>query len=161
MNKIAGLLILLVLAMSSCIKMEDISVKGVEDISVKSMSNVGMSISVENRSRRTINIEAARIKLDNGSKPVVTLQLKDRAVIQKRATTSVDMNWAVKFDNPLGALAMISSLKRSLNQMTVSGEIVVKSGWVKKKIELNAVPLSQILSTFGVQTDDIIKSLGI
>lgn len=161
MRKISGLLLLLVVLMSSCIKQGDISVKEIEDVSVRSMSNVDMKLSVENLSGHNVKIESAKFRIDKGDKPFMTILLRDRVVIPRRATSSVGMNWAIKMDNPLNALAMMGSLKKSLEGMTVTGEIVAKAGWGGKKIKLDAVPMSQILATFGAQIDDVVKSIGL
>lgn len=159
MRRFFGLLVVLTFALCSCINQDDVSIKGVENVSLRSLSNVDMTLGVENLSGKNINIESAKFRIDNQGDAVITMLLKDKVVIPKRSTSSVTMNWAVKFDNPLGALSVVSTLKRSQANLTVSGEVVVKGGWVRKKIELKAVPLSQILSNFGVKTEDIIKSL--
>lgn len=146
-----------IMVLSSCIRQDDFSFRGIEAVTFESLSNVSVTVGVENRSGGRVSIESAKFRLDNCNRPTISMLLRDRVVIEKRSANSVKMNWSLKLDNPLAAFSAIAAIKRSPSDLTVSGEVVVKKGWIRKKIEVDSVPLSQILVTFGADKDDVIK----
>ncbi len=153
------LLLTLPLWLGSCIKQDDIMLHEVENVSVQGFSRIDLTLKVENQSGSKLRIEDARLDLRHGEMSLVDLKLGQQVIVPRKSTSSIPVSLRLKLSNPLGALSMMSNLKSTLSQLTVSGEITAKAGWARKKIRFDKVPFTDFLRTFGADTDELFKMI--
>ncbi len=131
----------------------------VENVSVQGFSRIDLTLKVENQSGSKLRIEDARLDLRHGEMSLVDLKLGQQVIVPRKSTSSIPVSLRLKLSNPLGALSMMSNLKSTLSQLTVSGEITAKAGWARKKIRFDKVPFTDFLRTFGADTDELFKMI--
>ena len=153
------LLLALPLWLGSCIKQDDITLHEVENVSVQGFSRIDLTLKVENSSGSKLRIEDARLDLQRGQMSLVDLMLSQPVIIPRKSINSIPVSLRLKLSNPLGALSLISDLKSTVSQLTVSGEITAKAGWARKKIRFDQVPFTDFLRTFGADTDELFKMI--
>ena len=131
----------------------------VENVSVQGFSRIDLTLKVENQSGSKLRIEDVRLDLRHGEMSLVDLKLGQQVIVPRKSTSSIPVSLRLKLSNPLGALSMMSNLKSTLSQLTVSGEITAKAGWARKKIRFDKVPFTDFLRTFGADTDELFKMI--
>lgn len=147
------------LMLGSCIKAEDVTIKELENVSMEGMSRLNLMFKIENRSGSKITLRDAKFSIKQGSSKVVDVMLNEPVVLARRSMESVYVPLRVKLSNPLAAIALVRNVGRNPNSITINGEFTVKAGWMRKKIVLTDVPISQIMTNFGVDIKQIIESI--
>lgn len=147
------------LMLSSCIKADDVSIKELENVSLEGMSRLNLVFKMENRSGSKITLRDAKFSIKQGSSKVVDIMLNEPVVLARRSEQSVYLPLRVKLSNPLAAMALVRNVSRNPDSITINGEFTIKAGWVRKKIVLTDVPISQIMTNFGIDIKQIIESI--
>ena len=141
--------------LASCIKEDSVKFHGIEDIqiSVGSIVAINAVVSVENSSCSKIRLSDAMFYLtDPSGNEIAVLTVPEELVLPKKSTTSVTIPFRIKLTNPLAALSLIKDIERQAPRILVTGSTKLKAGALKKKYEVNKLPLSGFISIFG---DDI------
>lgn len=145
------LVALIAVAMTSCMKPDDIRVLGLEDISVSAglVTTIDAVLEIENASCNNVKLFATEFELaDMGARPVALVALLDDVVIPRKGVNMVHVPLRITITNPLLGLRLFKNLDSQVPDVLVTGEGKIKVGGVKKKYEVNKLPLSAIISTF-------------
>ncbi len=138
------------LALTSCVRSEDITITGVSNYELRLPSAVNLAVGVENRSAHRLHLLSCNVDAAYRGRKVMTAVLHEPVTVEKRFAGDVPVGLRLKVSDPLAGLAVMGDLQRSLPGITLTGEVVVKAGCMKRKIHLENEPLSQFLATFGL-----------
>lgn len=154
MNKII-LLLLAVLVFCSCMRADDFAVNGVEGFDFSGLSRSSVTLSVTNRSGKNITLRSGRLTLERGGRSVAEVMLADEVTVARRSEGSVEVPLRMKVNDPLQVLAF--SMGESLLDagLTVSGEMSVKAGGMRRTFSYERMPLPEFLSIFGIGRKEI------
>ena len=120
------------LAAVSCVRMEDISCDGVESVEVRSL---GASRSLVEVSVRASNASGAAVSI-------------------VRADLTLE-------GGLLGALGAMGTLSSGARGTTVSGEVVLKAGMMRKKYKVERMDTDAFLRQFGIDLSEMMEEFGL
>jgi hypothetical protein len=145
------LLLLPVLVLAGCVSEDDLIFHRVEDLSVSlgSTTVVNAVIMVENTSRQNVRVNDAVFSIfDSGKNEIGTLTVADELLLPKKSVTSLRVPLRIRLTDPIAGLGLLSNIEENAGRMTVTGNVRVKAGMLKKKFKVKNVPLSEFLSIF-------------
>ena len=145
------------MAAVSCVRMEDISCDGVESVEVRSLgasrSLVEVSVCASNASGAAVSIVRADLTLDRGE----TTLLPRRS---EEATVRIPVE--IRFEGGLlGALGAMGTLSSGARGTTVSGEVVLKAGMMRKKYKVERMDTDAFLRQFGIDLSEMMEEFGL
>lgn len=156
------LIVLCVFCAFGCVKKDDVVVHSVSDVEVLSSSKAKITLDVENNSSSKVAIKEMNLLFEIKDKEFMKIIMKDKLEIPRKSEGKVSTVLAYKIYNPLAVLSLLgggSFAERFFREMTVTGEVKLKAGISGKKLKFEKVSFKQILATFGISSDDIIKNL--
>lgn len=130
------------LAAVSCVRMEDISCDGVESVEVRSLgasrSLVEVSVRASNASGAAVSIVRADLTLDRGETTLLRASVDEKVRLPRRSEeATVRIPVEIRFEGGLlGALGTMGTLSSGARGTTVSGEVVLKAGMMRKKYKV-------------------------
>lgn len=134
--------------MASCATADKVTLIEVQEPTRFDGSSIDLCFTVENLNAQTIKLKDAKVDVISDGKVIVRAIPLETIVIPKRSTSEITVPMSFKVQNLLGALSIAQSTEK-MNAITVSGEVIVKCGMLRKKYKFNDLPLRNIASTFG------------
>ena len=151
----------LLFLLTSCVGAGKVKILDVGGVNMATPSKIEALFVVENSSAHNIQVKSGKFVIQSSGSDLMDMTLSEPIKIARRSTSEVTLPVRVKLSDPLMALAFAMGRGPDLNKLTVTGEAVVKAGWGRKKIKLDKVPLSKILSNFGVDPTEVFGKLKI
>lgn len=151
MKKYLTLFFLALLTFTSCVREGDIRLTGIEYTGLSSPSKPEITVSIENDSKHKIQIKKAKLAFSKDGDNFLRILLVDKIVIPKCSDIELELPVRVRVSDPLTITPMLSDWRSDPHGITVTGEAVVKAGMGKKKFKFDNMPISQFLSTFGIE----------
>lgn len=108
-----------------------------------------MEMTIENRSLLKITVVGGELTANHKDQSIGTVYMKDPVVLPGRSTTTVRVNLGMRFSSPMAALRAIGVLKKSPEELTISGYGEGKVWFFRKRYERKDVPISKFISIFG------------
>lgn len=157
------LCVVLVFGLGSCkpIKQDDVSVISVESVTPNGGSKIGVTLLVENKYRKDIRIDHAKVSISNYGKPFLDAMVVDGIVIPAKGVNSVFFNIAYKITDPFAVLGIALEANNNPNwrdSITLKGEVKVKVGVVGKTITIPEISLNdamKMLESQGIDTKGV------
>lgn len=136
---------------TSCIKENDIRISDIEYAGLSNPNKPEVTITVENDSNHKVQIKKARFDFSKNGHVFLQTLFIDKVVIPKCADTVIDLPVRIRTSDPLAATSILSDWRSEPEAITITGEAVVRAGVGKKKFRFRDMPISQFLSTFGIE----------
>lgn len=136
------------LLLSGCIRKDAIVFHGVSDIdiSLQGSPRIEAVVRVENTSRKNITLQQAAFNLTARDGSVIAKAVVEGDVfIPRRSTSSLNIPVRISIDNPLKGLALLGDIEKNSPLLMVTGSVRVKAGCIKKRVEVDGIPLSEFL----------------
>ncbi len=157
---IFGLLVLC-LCLGSCAGPRKIArqvdIKGFTGLETNGYSEATLSFDVDNGSRKDIHLNDGYLIIKDGSKTLAKIKAQD-VTIRKRTSEIVDIPLKISL-NQMQLLASMSKLAQKPGELTVTGEITIKSGIFSKKFNFADKPITEFLKDIGLDDNAIEKML--
>lgn len=138
-------------ALASCMDDDKVKVTGIEDVQMIGLSRVDIVLKTENMSNRSFVVKSADLRIGQYGEDLLDVILTKEVELPRRSIGRVTVPLGLKLiaANPF-LLMQLGSIdwENELPDFTVTGDIVVKSGFIRKKIKLKDVPLSEIITIF-------------
>lgn len=141
----------LALALTGCMRKDAVIFRGVSDVDISLQGSPRMAavLEVENTSNKNITLRDAAFRVTAKDGTLIgKVMVENDLFIPKRSVTSLYVPLKISIDNPLRALALLGDLEKSAPSLFVTGSVTVKAGCVRKKIEVNETPLSEVVKYF-------------
>lgn len=155
------------LAAVSCVHMEDISCDGVESVEVRSLgasrSLVEVSVRASNASGAAVSIVRADLTLDRGETTLLRASVDEKVRLPRRSEeATVRIPVEIRFEGGLlGALGTMGTLSSGARGTTVSGEVVLKAGMMRKKYKVERMDTDAFLRQFGIDLSEMMEEFGL
>lgn len=134
-----------------------VDVKGFAGMETNGYSDVTLFFDVDNGSRRNIHLDDGHLTLNDGRKTLAKIKAQD-ITIRKCTLETVAIPLKISL-NRMQLLASMSKLAQRPGELTVTGEIKVKSGMLSKKFNFADKPLDEFLQEIGLDGQAIQKML--
>lgn len=151
MKKLLFAFVASLLLFTNCIKEDSVKFHGVEDvkISIGPTTAVNLVLSVENSSCSKIRVNDALFHItDPYGNEIATLTVIEEVALPRKSTTSVSIPVRIRLTDPLRAVSIISNIRSEAPRMLVTGSARLNAGAMRKKYEVNKMPLSRFISIF-------------
>lgn len=156
MKRLIILALIATLGFSSCVKKEDIKFVSFDGFNMPTMSLVELTFTMENSSRSNVGITDAKLSVGKSGHEILQLLLDDVVTVPKQFNGQVVVPLRVRLTDMFGALALSRELQSGdFNALSASGEIIVKVGAIKKKIDIDDVPLADVIRGLGANLDNL------
>ena len=159
------------LAAVSCVRMEDISCDGVESVEVRSLgasrSLVEVSVRASNASGAAVSgvtrFAVSRMTLDRGETTLLRASVDEKVRLPRRSEeATVRIPVEIRFEGGLlGALGAMGTLSSGARGTTVSGEVVLKAGMMRKKYKVERMDTDAFLRQFGIDLSEMMEEFGL
>ncbi len=136
------------LALASCVKSDDVIVRGVEKMGFDGGARFEIVLSVENRSGTNIHLHSGRVTVMSGDQPIAEVMLSDKVRLPRRSTTSVSLPLQYRIIDPITAFMLMKKGKKIPEGLTLSGEAKVRAGMAKYTYRFDGEELSKFLFKF-------------
>lgn len=161
MKKYIFSLLILCLCLASCASPRKIArqvdVKGFTGMETNGYSDVTLFFDVDNSSRKNIHLNGGHLTLNDGRKTLAKIKAQD-VTIRKRTSEVVGIPLKISL-NQMQLLASMGKLAQRPGELTVTGEITIKSGMLSKKFNFADKPLTEFLRDMGLDKGVIEKIL--
>jgi hypothetical protein len=107
-----------------------------------------LDVGVENRSACRLHLRECVMEVDVRGRTALKLYLVEPVVVAGHFSGRVPVALRVQITDPLAGLAAMGALRGSSDIVNISGEVVLRAGWQRKRIVLDNESLSDILSNF-------------
>ena len=151
------------LAAVSCVRMEDISCDGVESVEVRSLGASRSLVEVSNASGAAVSIVRADLTLDRGETTLLRASVDEKVRLPRRSEeATVRIPVEIRFEGGLlGALGAMGTLSSGARGTTVSGEVVLKAGMMRKKYKVERMDTDAFLRQFGIDLSEMMEEFGL
>ncbi len=157
MKKIV-LILLAAFGLASCVKIDADDVQIVEvlkmDVAGASMSQARLNsvLEVSNGSRHTITVREADLIVSHPTGgELLYVTLGQAVTLPKRSTTEITVPITIKSANPMGFLGL-ASLTNTIDALSVSGDIRLQAGNLRRTFHVENMPLKQLLDEISAKT---------
>ena len=146
------------LAAVSCVRMEDISCDGVESVEVRSLGASRSLVEVS-----AVSIVRADLTLDRGETTLLRASVDEKVRLPRRSEeATVRIPVEIRFEGGLlGALGAMGTLSSGARGTTVSGEVVLKAGMMRKKYKVERMDTDAFLRQFGIDLSEMMEEFGL
>ncbi len=151
MKKYLALLAAVVLLASSCVKQEDVTFTGIKNFDLRSTSALNLAVGIENRSGHKLHLVSATFDVEMKGEKFMGVVLAQPVEVPRHFLGEVPVALRMSMTDPLAGLSAFNRIAGGSDQITVSGQIVVKAGWTRKKITLSHEPIGRLMSRFGIK----------
>lgn len=153
MRKIV-LIFALGLFLMGCVSQDKLELHGVEKVNLRGSSTsaaaVDITISASNASGSNVTLKHADFTIYNGTGSIAEISVPNTVQLPKRSVEQeVVIPIKVQFTGRLGMLSLLS-LSRNLDNVYISGKVVVKAGIGKKTINIARMPLKDFAKQFNI-----------
>lgn len=139
---------------------EKIRFEGVEAVRPIGLTGLELDVRATNDSGYNVRIDSVTLLLFYQSSRVATIQLVDPIMLKRRTSESLTSRWSVKISNPLALLAAGRALQQGdHSKLTVSLAATGRGGPVGVNIERDRIAMSEFLSIFGLEADQLIQMI--
>ena len=149
----AVLCAMLLLAGCDIISKDDFVFHGAKIKSMNITSGAIVEMVIENKSPFKVTVAGGELTALCEGDIIGSIYMREPVVLPKKSTTTVTVDVAFKFANPMAALKALSVLTNTPDKITVSGYGEGKVWFVRKRFERNDVPLSKFITIFGTPSD--------
>lgn len=136
---------------------EQIHVRGFVGMNVSEFPDARLRFDIENASRKNIHLKDGQLTLNDGRKTLVRITASD-VTIRKRTSEIVDIPLKISL-NQMQMLISMNKLVKRPGELTVTGEVTVKSGILSKKLNFADKPLTEFLKDIGLDEQDLQKMI--
>lgn len=139
------------IALSGCIRMDDIVLHGVSDfdVSLQGSPSVSVTLDVENTSSYNLSLHDASFTVtDRNGSTIGKAMVKDALDLPRRSRTDLHIPMKLTFDNPFKALSIAGDIVGNAPSLFVTGSVTVKAGCIKKKFKAEMVPFLEFMKYF-------------
>ena len=156
------IILLLILPIVSCVRVEDLSYDGIESVQVQSVGTsqtaIDLFVRASNGSGTNLTVARAELTLKKGDRTLVRVDEKVKLPRKFDGTVRVPVN--VRFEGGmLGAIGVMSTLSRGVQGTTVSGVVVARAGLMRKKYVIEDMETERFLRQFGIKLSDILQNI--
>lgn len=156
----ACLLILLLASCSGARMREKIRIEGIERVRPQGFSHLLLVLRTANDSGHNLKIKELSLDFYRPSAvaPTLTATLMDPVVLHGRTVESLPTKWRLEYADMLAWMPLLQALSQgNFNGWRVSLRIRGRCGLAPINISSEALPLSAILRTFGIDTENLEK----
>ena len=154
------IILLLILPIVSCVRVEDLSYDGIESVQVQSVgtSQTAIDLFVRASNGSGTNLTVARAELT--LKKLVQARVDEKVKLPRKFDGTVRVPVNVRFEGGmLGAIGVMSTLSRGVQGTTVSGVVVARAGLMRKKYVIEDMETERFLRQFGIKLSDILQNI--
>jgi LEA14-like dessication related protein len=152
-------LALLTLLTSSCGGLRHIRVEDVRNVSLQPAAGgkmqLGMEAKVSNPSCYKVQVEQLTLNVELRGAAFATITTSDKLVIARHSSDFLPIALELRLRNMLAAAIALQKKKLSADELTVEGELKVKSFLLRKTIKIE----KQSLRAFSAQFGDFVTPL--
>lgn len=141
-------LFLLVVSLSSCVKISYFDVKNVNDVKLSNMSMNGaevlVDITFESDKTTEFTLSKLELALDMDESNIATIVLPHKVKI---ITNDVNVKIPLSINIPggiLGAATIMSRIEKNMDRIVVNGYVVVTKGALVKKFKIKELPVKEL-----------------
>lgn len=163
MKKSLYLLIMLSVTLCSCVKPDNIKVTNFGGVSIGGVTPYGIDGNIKiftQNDGRPVTIKDMEVSLftQQSPTPFLTLISLESVIIPKGVNTEIiiPLNMKVK-GGLLGSLVLKSIIEKNISNITVSINGHVKSGLISTNVNIEKMPISQIMNKIGIEDVNIKK----
>ncbi len=138
---------------------EQVRVNGFTGIETGGASDVTLFFDIDNGSRKNICLNGGSLVINDGRKTLARINAED-VTIRRHTSEVVSIPLNVSL-NQLQLLASFRKLTQQPEALTVTGEVTVKSGMLRKKFNFADKPLTEFLKEIGLDERSVQKMLEI
>lgn len=129
---------------------EKISLGGLESVELKGLTGLQIEVSVDNKSRYTLELDESVVEVLSAGRQVAKLTQVGSAVIHKKSDKTVKSIWRISGINPIAMLTTFSQIKSGkAEEFTVNYSTRVSTKGINKKFSQNDVDLTKFINTFA------------
>ncbi len=147
----------------SCVSPEKLSFDGIDAIQLKGItsSQVGVDLGIKatNASGSNFTLTDMQVTISKEGQVLTNVVLREKVRMSRKSSGVITLPLGIRFDGPLGALGVYSSLSKGLQNTTISGYVTVRTGWCKKKFKIPEIQLDQMAQEYGFDPTDLLKNL--
>ena len=152
------IILLLILPIVSCVRVEDLSYDGIESVQVQSVGTsqtaIDLFVRASNGSGTNLTVARAELTLKKGDRTLVQARGDEKVKLPRKFDGTVRVPVNVRFEGGmLGAIGVMSTLSRGVQGTTVSGVVV------RKKYVIEDMETERFLRQFGIKLSDILQNI--
>lgn len=156
-----GVLLAVVVAMTACVKPEDVQFDNVESFDVHSISGsvitADLGVGITNQSGSKLLLKEAVMTVNRNGSQLMEIQLRDQLVVPRRSSEVYALPLMIRVDGLGGLLGLGSVVASGLKGCTVSVEATVRAGWTRKKFRFDDLPAEMLLREAGIDPSEWLK----
>lgn len=158
------IILLLILPIVSCVRVEDLSYDGIESVQVQSVGTsqtaIDLFVRASNGSGTNLTVARAELTLKKGDRTLVQARVDEKVKLPRKFDGTVRVPVNVRFEGGmLGAIGVMSTLSRGVQGTTVSGVVVARAGLMRKKYVIKDMETERFLRQFGIKLSDILQNI--
>ena len=158
------IILLLILPIVSCVRVEDLSYDGIESVQVQSVGTsqtaIDLFVRASNGSGTNLTVARAELTLKKGDRTLVQARVDEKVKLPRKFDGTVRVPVNVRFEGGmLGAIGVMSTLSRGVQGTTVSGVVVARAGLMRKKYVIEDMETERFLRQFGIKLSDILQNI--
>lgn len=138
-----------VLFLTSCVDVDDISLLGSNGMEIEGLTKITTSLKMENKTNRNLSLKSGDFQLYYNDKHVGDISMEPTATLFKRSVQDINLTLNLDFNSLTAAYNVLKAASSQPDRLSISGEGVIKSGCLKKRIKLKNMPVSNIISIFA------------
>jgi LEA14-like dessication related protein len=136
-------------AVSSCVKLEEINVKeaNIENVSIKTMTDIGLDLvlKIENANKKKIVIDNVELDIWMGDAYLGLIESTEKTTLTPQFSGKVAIPLQVTIRNLNALTAIGSNIDSVLDKFEVTGFIKVKAGAFTKKHKVTKTTIMNLL----------------
>ena len=154
------IILLLILPIVSCVRVEDLSYDGIESVQVQSVGTsqtaIDLFVRASNGSGTNLTVARAELTLKKGDRTLVQARVDEKVKLPRKFDGTVRVPVNVRFE---GGIGVMSTLSRGVQGTTVSGVVVARAGLMRKKYVIEDMETERFLRQFGIKLSDILQNI--
>ena len=155
------IILLLILPIVSCVRVEDLSYDGIESVQVQSVGTsqtaIDLFVRASNGSGTNLTVARAELTLKKGDRTLVQARVDEKVKLPRKFDGTVRVPVNVRFEGGmLGAIGVMSTLSRGVQGTTV---VVARAGLMRKKYVIEDMETERFLRQFGIKLSDILQNI--
>ncbi len=158
-------LTLLLLSLGGCRRTMDkiiqkIHLDRIEEVRPIGLTGVEIDVTATNGTAYNLQLANTTVVLFYKGARVATMQLIEPLTLNKRSSTRLTSQWAIKIANPLALLPVARDLRQgNLSSLTVNLSLEGRGGPLRKTIEREQMAFSDFLAIFGLEVDQLTQMI--
>lgn len=134
----------------------EFKIEKVESINPKGITSYDVQLLVKNSTRYGCMLQQATVDVFYSGSKLGSVLSDEEVEVPKRTTASVTLPIVLKIDNPIALYGAYGKIQRGeIDKITLALKATVKVAGVKRTVERNNIPLSEVLSMFGADASDL------